>query len=110
MPSKQPAPQVEQQVVQTAARLYKERGDLQERLIDLETKVQEHQVVMESLDKLDGDRRCFRLMGGVLVQRKVGQVHAAIKENLGHLQKVQSTHIVSAPEVVWHGDQQGIQA
>ena len=38
-------------------------------------------MVIETLDKVDKDRRCFRLVGGVLVERKVGEVEPALIGN-----------------------------
>ena len=44
-------------------------------------------LVIETLDKVDKDRRCFRLVGGVLVERKVGEVEPAL---IGNKDKVSS--------------------
>ena len=44
-------------------------------------------MVIETLDKVDKDRRCFRLVGGVLVERKVGEVEPAL---IGNKDKVSS--------------------
>ena len=52
-------------------------------------------LVIETLDKVDKDRRCFRLVGGVLVERKVGEVEPALignKDKVSSLQ--QSKHIL----------------
>ena len=45
-------------------------------------------LVIETLDKVDKDRRCFRLVGGVLVERKVGEVEPAL---IGNKDKVSLT-------------------
>lgn len=94
MPEKQPEPRkVTQDVAQKAATLYTEQGNLQDTMMNLEAKIQEHKVVIESLEKLEPERRCFRRMSGVLIERTVGQVLAACKEHLGNLQQVRAAQI-----------------
>ena len=43
--------------------------------------------MIETLDKVDKDRRCFRLVGGVLVERKVGEVEPALIGNSAKVTK-----------------------
>ena len=38
-------------------------------------------LVIETLEKQEKDKRCFRLVGGVLVERKVGEVEPALVSN-----------------------------
>jgi len=38
--------------------------------------------VIDALEPLDGNRRCFRMVGGVLVERTVNEVLPAVKANL----------------------------
>ena len=35
-------------------------------------------LVIETLDGVEKDRKCFRMVGGVLVERKVGEVEPAL--------------------------------
>ena len=37
--------------------------------------------MIETLEKQEKDKRCFRLVGGVLVERKVGEVEPALVSN-----------------------------
>lgn len=37
--------------------------------------------MIEAIDKLDHQRKCFRLVGGVLVERTVGEVLPAVTNN-----------------------------
>ncbi len=39
-------------------------------------------LVIDAVSGLDGSRRCYRLVGGVLVERTVGEVLPAVKKNL----------------------------
>lgn len=38
-------------------------------------------LVMKTLEGVDQDRRCFRMIGGVLVERKVGEIMPALASN-----------------------------
>lgn len=41
----------------------------------------EHKLVLDQLTKLEPERRAFRLVGGVLVERTVGEVLPPIQQN-----------------------------
>lgn len=41
----------------------------------------EHKLVIESLSKLETERKAFRLIGGVLVERTVGEVLPDVTKN-----------------------------
>ena len=46
---------------------------------ELELERQEHDLVLDALNNCGDDkRRCFRLVGGVLVERTVGEVKTAV--------------------------------
>lgn len=47
-----------------------------------------HRLVLETLDPLPGDRKCFRMINGVLVERTVQDVVPALKTNAEGLKKV----------------------
>jgi chaperonin cofactor prefoldin len=103
MPEKQPEPgKVTDDIAQKAAKLYTEQSKLQETLLNLELQIQEHTVVIESLEKLDSGRRCFRRMSGVLVERTVGQVLTAIKDHLERLKGVRTC--ISCMTCSWRDD------
>eukprot|EP01130_Rhizamoeba_saxonica_P012394 TRINITY_DN5214_c0_g2_i1.p1 TRINITY_DN5214_c0_g2~~TRINITY_DN5214_c0_g2_i1.p1 ORF type:complete len:135 (+),score=37.50 TRINITY_DN5214_c0_g2_i1:19-423(+) len=52
-----------------------------QKITELEGERDEHDLVINSMEDMDDSRRCFRLIGGVLVERNVGQVGPAISEN-----------------------------
>ena len=56
----------------------KDRKDLLERVYICN---EFFRLVIETLEKQDRDKRCFRLVGGVLVERKVGEVEPALVSN-----------------------------
>lgn len=41
----------------------------------------EHKLVVDTLSKLESERKAFRLVGGVLVERTVGDVLPAVSQN-----------------------------
>ena len=63
--------------------LRNEQRALANKLSELQMDLNEHNLVIETLDKVEKDRRCFRLVGGVLVERKVGEVEPALVGNRG---------------------------
>src|ERR1700712_1719351 len=48
----------------------------------------ENRLVLETLEPLPGDRKCFRMINGVLVERTVKDVIPALKTNSEGLKKV----------------------
>ncbi|KAJ9157516.1 hypothetical protein NKR23_g681 [Pleurostoma richardsiae] len=55
---------------------------------DVEQEAEEHKLVLDTLDPLPGDRKCFRMINGVLVERTVTDVVPALKTNAEGLKKV----------------------
>lgn len=58
---------------------------------DLETESDEHKLVIESLADLPRERKCFRMVGGVLTERTVGDVVPLLNTNLDGLKTVMET-------------------
>lgn len=48
----------------------------------------EHRLVVEALSKLESDRKAFRLVGGVLVERTVGEVLPTVTQNMEGVRSV----------------------
>ncbi|GAB1740681.1 hypothetical protein NU219Hw_g5773t1 [Hortaea werneckii] len=55
---------------------------------DVEQEAEEHKLVLETLTPLPGDRKCFRMINGVLVERTVSEVLPALQTNAEGLKKV----------------------
>lgn len=49
---------------------------------ELEAERNEHALVVASMEKLEPERKCFRLISGVLVERTVKEVLPAVRKNL----------------------------
>ncbi len=52
---------------------------------ELGSEISEHDVVTKALEPMDASRKCFRLIGEVLVERTVGEVLPAVKKNRENL-------------------------
>jgi hypothetical protein len=67
-------------------------------MFNLENKAQEHDLVAECIEKLPADRKCCRLISGVLVQRTVSQVLPVVRDTAKELKKV-SVHSRKAAQI-----------
>ncbi|CAO3687089.1 unnamed protein product [Rhizopus microsporus] len=54
---------------------------LAQKIGELESEVEEHKLVIDSISPLEPDRKCFRMVGGVLVERTVKEVLPALETN-----------------------------
>lgn len=54
---------------------------------ELESESDEHRIVLESLKPLDGDRRCMRMIGSVLVDQTVKDVIPVLQQTREGLNK-----------------------
>ena len=54
--------------------------------MDLEDEKRENNLVIESIKNLDSSRKAWRLVGGVLVERNLGEVMTSLKENIEFLE------------------------
>merc|ERR1712130_377572 len=59
-----------------------------QKLAEMESEKKEHSLVITTLSKLPSDRRCYRMVGGVLVERTVAEVLPAVKKNVESIDKV----------------------
>ncbi|KAF9184351.1 hypothetical protein BGZ51_003372 [Haplosporangium sp. Z 767] len=76
--SKRPS---DQELTQTYNTMKSELNSLAQKIGELETEADEHTLVVDTITPLDPDRKCFRLVGGVLVERTVKEVLPALKTN-----------------------------
>ncbi|KAF9172977.1 hypothetical protein BGX21_001560 [Mortierella sp. AD011] len=76
--SKRPS---DQELTQTYNTMKSELNQLAQKIGELETESDEHTLVVETITPLDPERKCFRLVGGVLVERTIKEVLPALKTN-----------------------------
>ncbi|KAM6496077.1 Prefoldin beta-like protein [Amanita muscaria] len=88
--SKEPA-LTDQEIQQTYVRMQNDLQALAAKIGELEQEAEEHGLVLSTLDEVlseDPGRKCFRLVGGVLVERTVGDVVPSLQTNRDGIWKV----------------------
>ncbi|CAK7202529.1 Cochaperone prefoldin complex subunit [Sporothrix eucalyptigena] len=87
--SSQPASAKRQQDLQVQYSNFKNAlQQIAQKIGDVEQEADEHKLVLETLEPLPGDRKCFRMINGVLIERTVSDVVPALKTNAEGLAKV----------------------
>ena len=76
-------PKTEQEVVQRFSAMRTEVNQLYQKVSELDADLQEHELVIKAISGMEDKRKCFRLVGGVLVERTVGEVLPAVTTNRG---------------------------
>ncbi|KAK5663300.1 hypothetical protein OQA88_3728 [Cercophora sp. LCS_1] len=85
----QPASAKRQQDLQLQYTTYKNTlQTIAQKIGDVEQEAEEHKLVLDTLEPLPGDRKCFRMINGVLVERTVKDVVPALQTNAEGLKKV----------------------
>merc|ERR550539_134917 len=68
-----------------------EQRSMATELTRMQNELNQHKLVIETLDGVEKDRKCFRMVGGVLVERKVGEVEPALIGNRDKMAKLIET-------------------
>ncbi|XP_017778137.1 PREDICTED: prefoldin subunit 2 [Nicrophorus vespilloides] len=58
-----------------------EQRTLASKISEFEADINEHKMVIETLKNVDGERKCHRLIGGILVEKQVKDVLPALTSN-----------------------------
>ena len=64
----------------------RERNMLITKISELQQEAKEHVLVLDAFEKVEPTRRCFRLIGGVLVEQTVSDVKSPLTENQKRLE------------------------
>lgn len=78
----------EQEIVSTFQKLLEDRNSLSTVAIERRSDVAEHDLVIKTLEGVDDGRKCFRLIGEVMVQRSKGEVLPEVVKNRENLASV----------------------
>ena len=78
----------EQEVINTYQTLREEVSQLFRQLNKLKDEQTEHKLVIDAIKDLDPKRKCFRLIGGVLVERTVEDTLPALTKTMENLANV----------------------
>ncbi|CAD7702954.1 unnamed protein product [Ostreobium quekettii] len=76
------------EIVRRFAAMREEVNAIWGKMTELSSESSEHDQVIRALEPMAADRKCFRLMGDVLVERTVGEVLPAVKKNHDGIQQV----------------------
>merc|ERR1712025_653823 len=77
-----------EEIVQGFQNLCQEQRGLQQKLAELRQERGEHELVAETLKKAEPERKAWRLVGGVLTERTVGEVLPALQSQIENISKV----------------------
>lgn len=73
------------------SQLRSELKDLQSKAVQFEIDLQQHERVLQSISDLPDDRRCYRLVGEVLVQMTIAQAKPALEQQKNSLKELVET-------------------
>lgn len=71
----------QEQIIMKFNQLRQEQRMLASKYGELEMDVSEHNAVIDTLKNVDGKRKCFRSVGGILVERTVSDVLPTLENN-----------------------------
>merc|ERR1711962_174646 len=80
-----------EEIVQGFQNLCQEQRGLQQKLAELRQERGEHELVADSLRKAEPERKAWRLVGGVLTERTVGEALPALENQIENLSTVIKT-------------------
>lgn len=95
--AEQPQLKTEQDVIRRFQELRMRLNNIHGKINELEAELSEHDLVIKTLEPLDKERKCFRLIGGVLVERTVEEVLPAVQQHRQSLLQVWSVYFVWRP-------------
>lgn len=62
-----------------------EYSGLLQKIAEIETERREHTLVLDTLSQSPPDRKCWRLLGGVLVEKTVAEIAPTLEMNIGQM-------------------------
>ena len=78
----------EQIALQQLQQLRQDQNLLARQLADMDSTKKEHSLVLETLQKVEPTRKCFRLVNGVMVERTAAEIIPAIKKSIEQIEQV----------------------
>eukprot|EP00954_Amorphochlora_amoebiformis_P021974 1349966-Amorphochlora_amoeboformis.AAC.1 len=93
-----------QEILKTYETMRADLSQITAKMLELDQDRNEHSLVVNTIKDLEPTRRCFRLIGGVLVERTIKEVLPAVKRNLegvtNHFEMIRGTlRIVSMNQI-----------
>ncbi|XP_069115410.1 prefoldin subunit 2-like [Argopecten irradians] len=87
-----------EQIVAGFQELRQQQRAFATKISELEMDMKEHELVIETLKEVEDGRKCFRMVGGVLVERTVKDVLPALVSNKDQMGKIIETLNVKLEE------------
>ncbi|KAH6791589.1 prefoldin 2 [Perilla frutescens var. hirtella] len=81
-------PMNEQAIANVYASMRTEINNIYSKITELEMEVSEHSLVINAIKPLDPSRRCYRMVGGALIERTISEVLPAVHGNKEGLEEV----------------------
>ncbi|EAA17712.1 probable prefoldin subunit 2 [Plasmodium yoelii yoelii] len=72
----------------TYEQVEKDRVQLVSKIEELYQDVVEHKLVLEALENVPSDRRCYRMVGDILVERTVGEIKPALIDHKNKVEQI----------------------
>eukprot|EP00347_Sterkiella_histriomuscorum_P020507 403337533 len=85
----QPAQEpTEGQVIQNYQNLQRETSLLVAKIIEIEDEKKEHELVLETIKDLEDDRKCWRMVNGVLFEKTKGETVPELVAEISNMENV----------------------
>ncbi|KAK6173079.1 hypothetical protein SNE40_016608 [Patella caerulea] len=84
-------PKSQEQIVSAFNELRQQQRSLVSKMSEIEMDIKEHELVIDTLKEVDEGRKCYRMVGGVLVERTVKDVLPALTNNKEQMSKLVET-------------------
>ncbi|CAK9303242.1 unnamed protein product [Gordionus sp. m RMFG-2023] len=75
----------QEQIINGFNKLRSDQRTLAIKATELESDIKEHDIVIEALANIESKRKCYRQIGGVLVERTVGEVLPALQDHKNNI-------------------------
>merc|ERR1712216_25122 len=83
--------EAEKKIVAKFQEMREEKQKIAAKIAEMNTEKNEHEMVVKTLGPLDPNRKAWRMVGGVLVERTCGEVLPAVQEGLVKITEVVAT-------------------
>merc|ERR1711935_496626 len=80
--------QAEAEIIKQFQKLKEEKNNVSTKMAEIKMDKNEHEMCTKTMSKFDASRKCWRLVGGVLVERTVGEVLPAVQENVANVRSI----------------------
>lgn len=77
----------EKEAMERYKKLKAEYSEILKRYIELEEERRENNLVLTNIEPLQGDRRCWKVVGGVLVEYNLPETTNSLKQNIAMLEQ-----------------------